>query len=136
MEITMKEMLKSRGWTLERMAAELCCSISQVSKIQNGNVLISRNMQQKFQSVFPNFTLINSAERWKEKYQELEAKYNKLLEEAFAMQNELNDHKLIFEKIGKTLLEIGGACNLNSQNVNEYEIPTIPKRKSRKIELN
>lgn len=133
MKITMKEMLKSKGWTLERMASELSCSISQVSKIQNGNVLISPNMQSKFQEVFPNFTLVNSAENWKQKYQTLEQEHIELQTKAVEMQEELNNLREIFAKMGKTLLEIGTACELNSENVNDYEIEPLNKKKRRKL---
>ena len=132
MDITMKEVLKSRGWTLEMMAEKMNCSISQISKIQNGVVPITTNMQSKFQEVFPSFTLVNGVEKWKEKYQELQRKYLKLLVQANAMKEELEDHRIIFAKLGNTLSNIGNDCSLNSENISKYEICSLNK-KSRKI---
>ena len=128
MEITMKEILKSKGWTLDQMACELNCSISLVSKIKNGNVLITKNMQEKFQEKFPDYKLVNSANNWKEKFKTLEKEHSVLLDKMISMQEELNDYRIIFDKLGKTLSHIGSSCLLNSNNVNDYEI-LIPNKK-------
>lgn len=121
-KITMKEALKSKGWKLNQMADLLCCSISQVSKIKNGNVLISKEFQEKFQSKFPDCELVNDKLDWKEKYVDLKEEFILLREDAVAMQKELNDYKRIFASIGEQLLGIGNVFELNAKNVNDYRI--------------
>lgn len=88
-KIKMEELLKLYGWTLSRMAIELDCSISQISKIKNSQIVITKDFQEKFQEKFPDYVLVNGVESWKEKYQELEKKYNELLATSFALKTKL-----------------------------------------------
>ena len=121
-KITMKEALKSKGWKLSQMAETLCCSISQVSKVKNGNVLITKAFQDKFQDKFPNCELVNDKLDWKEKYMDLKEEFVLLRKDAIAMQKELDDYKRIFANIGEQLVELGTVSKLNSKNVNNYAI--------------
>lgn len=132
-KITMKDALKRKGWNLDRMADELNCSISQISKVQNGRVTITKEFQEKFQSAFPGYELVNSAINWKEKYLELQTKYQELATIALLQQEELEDHRRVFGNIGKELIKLGDGCEANAENVNHYDIDKYVERPKRKI---
>lgn len=106
-KIKMEELLKLYGWTLSRMAIELDCSISQISKIKNSQIVITKDFQEKFQEKFPDYVLVNGVESWKEKYQELEKKYNELLATSFALKTKLEQQADGLKSIHAQLCVLG-----------------------------
>lgn len=130
-KITMKEALKSRGWKQDKMAEELCCSVSQVSKIKNGNILITRNFQEKFQSVFPGYVLVNDVINWKERYMALLEKYEILRRKFTEMESALVSAKDFFSKGGHNLFELAEACLLNGELIGKCNLRKFPLRRTR-----
>ena len=124
-EITMREALKMRGWKLEQMADYLGVSISLISKISNGQTVITKGFKDRFEGKFNGYTIINDKENWKERYNNLFELYGMLRKDAIAMQEELEDYKMIFKRISDELLKIGRSCQINSENVNNYYISDV-----------
>ena len=125
-EITIQELMEENGWTVSRCASEIGCSIGQVSKIKNGDVLITPEFQKQFQSKFPNCTLVGGKENWKEKYKDLEERFHKLAAK-YACQNE---YIIQLNKILVGLKDI-------QVDLSEFEdmFRIKPKRRSRRKKL-
>lgn len=121
-KITMKEILKRNGWTLEHMADVINCSISQISKIQTGNAFVTKNFQEKFQAKFPEYELVNDKLNWKEKYIKLQEQYDLLYKDSLKMEKELNKLSQVLNEIFTCLIKTGNCCKINADNINHYNI--------------
>lgn len=84
-EFTIDRVLEEENITLTYLAYKVGCSVSLLSKIKNGNEVITDNIQEKFNKVYPEYHLVGGKQKWKEKYldelsytRKLEAKIEKL----------------------------------------------------------
>lgn len=138
---TMQEMLKRQGWTLSQMAEKLNCSISLISKIQTGSCPITPNFQEKFQEHFPNFELENDKIKWKEKYEQLEEKYNMargfLMEYAEILYYINNDLDYLENTANSILSTVSVLKKLipNFQELEAVGIATKERKKQIELEL-
>lgn len=136
---TMQEMLKRQGWTLSQMAEKLDCSISLISKIQTGTCPITPNFQEKFQEHFPNFELENDKIKWKEKYEQLEEKYNMardFLKDYAEMLYYINNDLEYIENTATTMLSTVRVLKKLIPNFQELEAVGIAtKERKKQIEL-
>lgn len=102
-EITIKEVCQLFGYTLTSLAAEMGCSISLLSKVQNAKEGISDNTQEKFQKVFPDFKLVNGTYRYKDLYEEALEDLKEASNEIDRLEGELLAANLKLENIQKIL---------------------------------
>lgn len=81
-EITLAELKSRLGITYQTIAIRMGVSNSLISKIKNSNEPISADVQDLFRKAFgKDYTLVNGAIRWKDRYEKLEEKYKELEEE-------------------------------------------------------
>lgn len=92
-KITINEFLKLKNITKTQLSFQVGCCISMLSKIQNNQTRITKEFQKKFNSVYPNYQLVNGVENWKEKYLEMIAKYNELTKQYNSATREINHLK-------------------------------------------
>ena len=113
-EISIEKFCKENNYKLGEFAEEINVSISLLSKIKNGQEIISYRTQELFQSKFPNYKLIGGKPNWKEKCIELRDK-NKILEETLKQRDyALETANLIVVK--NVALDIVLECDLKEYN--------------------
>ena len=102
-EITVKEICQSFGYSLTSLAAEIGCSISLLSKVQNAKENISDNLQEKFQKVFPEYKLVNGTYKYKDLYEKALEDLKEAGSEINRLEEELLVANLKLENIQKIL---------------------------------
>lgn len=92
-KITINEFLKLKNLTKTQLSFQVGCCISMLSKIEYNQTRITRDFQKKFNSVYPNYEIVNGVENWKEKYLEMTAKYLEVNKKYNIAKREINNLK-------------------------------------------
>ncbi len=86
--VTIKEIMEREHLNKSQLAEMVGLSISLLSKIDRDNERITLETRKKFKAVFPKYELYNGCILWREKYYEMKAQYDTLLESYIKMQKE------------------------------------------------
>ena len=96
-DITIEELMVKKGISLSDLAKAVGVSIPLLSKIKNGDSVITQSTQRKFFEIYPEYHLVGGKDKWKEKYlsevaknSELEDKVLKLTQTIDALRMKLN----------------------------------------------